>query len=46
MTKREGNYVGKLVLKRWDLRCSMNDATKGLFLTWKGKEFQRKVFDL
>ena len=41
VTKREGDQVGKLKLKRWDLRCFLNDAMEGLFLIWKGKEFQR-----
>ena len=41
MTKREGDYVAKLELKRWVLRCLLNDVTEGLFLILKGKEFQR-----
>ena len=41
VTKREGNEVGKLELKRWVLRFFLKDATEGLFLIWKGKEFQR-----
>ena len=41
MTKREGNLFGKLELKRWVLRCFLKDVTEGLFLIWKGKEFQR-----
>ena len=40
-TEREGDEVGKLELKRWVLRCFLKDATEGLFLIWKGKEFQR-----
>ena len=44
MTKREGYEVGKLVLKRWVLWCFLKDVTVGLFLIWKGKDFQ-KVFD-
>ena len=40
MTKREGDQVGELDLKRWVLRCFLKDAKEGLFLIWKGKEFQ------
>ena len=39
MTKREGNYVGNLELKRWVLRCFLKDATEGLFLTWKELQY-------
>ena len=31
----------KLELKRWVLRCFLKDATEGLFLIWKGKEFPK-----
>ena len=41
VTRREGDKVGKLELKRWVLRCFLKDATEGLFLIWKGKEFQK-----
>ena len=37
----KGTKSGKLELKRWVLRCFLKDATEGLFLIWKGKEFQR-----
>ena len=37
MTKREGDEVGKLELKRWVLWCFLKDATEGLFLIWKGR---------
>ena len=34
MTKREGDKVGKLELKRWVLRCFLKDVSEGLFLIW------------
>ena len=34
VTKREGDQ-----LNRWVVRCFLKDATEGLFLIWKGKEF-------
>ena len=39
VTKREGDKVEKLELKRWVLRCFLKDVTQGHFLIWKGKEF-------
>ena len=35
--------VGKLELKRWVLRCFLKDATEGLFLILKGKEFKKNL---
>ena len=41
MTGREEKLSWEARAEEVSLSCFLKDATEGLFLTWKGKEFQR-----